>query len=154
MRVLCSCGKRSRIRLLIPLFWSCVPTDGTICPNGWKCKWCNKWRQPNPVCLSRLIHIHECALSLAFVMGLLPNHTRPTKSCPTTVSHLQCQAMRDGLSGVSALHSAFSCRKRVPFPKPRNAFSPSLLLLSWPHVPYEISPFLVDFHTDFQQKNS
>ena len=24
---------------------------------------------------------------------------------------------------MSALHSAFSCRKRVPFPKPRNAFS-------------------------------
>ena len=31
---------------------------------------------------------------------------------------------------VSALHSAFSCRKRVPFPKPRNAFRPSLLLLN------------------------
>ena len=89
---------------------------------------------------------------LVFVVGSTAKSHKAHKI--VSHSHLQCQAMRDGLSGVSALHSAFSCRKRVPFPKPRNAFSPSLLLLSRPHVPYEISPFLVDFHTDFQQKNS
>ena len=54
---------------------------------------------------------------------------------------------------LSALHSAFSCRKRVPFPKPRNAFSPSLSLsllncsLARPVSRAKWDPFGGIFHT-------
>ena len=70
--------------------------------------------------------LFSSSLSLLFLLGCHRTRCQITQQEGqahdkiVSRSHLLCQ---QGTGCVSALHSVFSCRKRVPFPELRNAFS-------------------------------